>query len=83
LASSPQIDYSGEARLGMDHNSAAQWKASLQGCTAHHFITECFFLTAHAVHLSAEPVLKWLEAVKHARAGQGSKEKVLERLLPT
>jgi hypothetical protein len=79
LAMSFHIDYSEENWLGMDHSAAAQWKAAqlatLEG-TTQHFITECFFLTARAVHLATEPVLRKLEAVKQYGSSPGSKEKV-------
>jgi hypothetical protein len=85
VASSPQIDYSAELRLAASVADGASYKPP--GASGpFHFITECFFLTAHGVHVGLARMCEQLkiegraysEASSQARHHPGDADVVAE-----
>ena len=54
------IDYSNEPRCAATLAEAAAWRTDqpAAGAPASHFITDCFFLTAHAMHIGAVKMIE-------------------------
>ena len=54
------IDYSNEPRCAATLAEAAAWRTEqpAAGAPATHFITDCFFLTAHAMHIGAVKMIE-------------------------